>query len=206
MSFFSPSDSGVFECLCLITCYTSPLFFFFRWISPTSSCGRSFTSSASLCTTSTSSRDSSKTSASSGRQRTSLIRRWEQFQSLCRCVQCTDYCTFAATDLRNKGFSRFSVLGNVSSSCNIPLQLSYHQAQYCSSLPALLQLHSSMFFCCSIHLSEQKSLTVASGSWASLPMDRATWTSSDSSSARSVSKNHLNVVDLFLAYRCRQTW
>lgn len=51
-------------------------FFHFRWISPTSSCVRSFTSSVSSCMTNTSNPDSSRTSASSEKQRTSLIRRW----------------------------------------------------------------------------------------------------------------------------------
>ena len=51
-----------------------------RLISPISSCVRSFTSSASSCTMNTSSPDSSRTSASSEKQRTSRIKRWAKGQ------------------------------------------------------------------------------------------------------------------------------
>lgn len=44
----------------------------------------------------------------------------------------------------------------------------------------------------SIHLNEQRSLTAASGSWASPRRDRVTWTSSDSLSARLVGRTYWN--------------
>lgn len=65
-------------------------------------------------------------------------------------------------------------------------QVSFFKIWSCVSIHFVYALIRCFLFVCSIPLRGQKSSTVVLGNWASLQMARATWTSSDNSSARLV--------------------